>query len=163
MGTLAASGSDFGVPGRRLSFFKSYSFFIGFCFLGCCLSRGDQANQTARLALAENDQQQSASGRMSDSEKSVLRFAMLRVKEFYRASVCPDGLGLFKPDSMFAIVDPILGFVPFKPHIYLYASVYTQSIGGLTSQSFSRDLDTKKHFACKDASRAAPCITQAAR
>jgi hypothetical protein len=61
MGILAASGSNFGVPGRRLSFFKSYSFFICFSFLGGRLSGRDQANDTARFSLAENDQQQSLS------------------------------------------------------------------------------------------------------
>src|SRR5437899_9042947 len=125
MGILAASGSDFAVPGLRLSFFKLYSFFIGFCFLSCRLSSRDQANHTARFPLAEDDQQQSASSRISDSEKSILRFAMLRVKEFYRARVRPDGLSLFKPDPMFAMVGPILRFVPFKPHVYLYANVDT--------------------------------------
>src|SRR5438876_11904821 len=89
MGILAASGSNFGVPGRRLSFFKSYSFFIGFCFLSCRLSSRDQANQAARFQLAENDQQQSASSRISDSEKSIIHFAMLRVKELYCAGVRP--------------------------------------------------------------------------
>src|SRR3989442_3655177 len=125
MGILAASGSDFGVPGRRLSFFRSYSFFIGFCFLSCRLSSRDQANHSARFPLAENNQQQSASSRISDSEKSILRFAMLRVKEFYRARIRPDGLSLFKPDPMFAIVGQVLGLVPFKPHAYWYAIDYT--------------------------------------
>src|SRR5437870_3888258 len=125
IGILAASGSDFGVPGLRLSFFKSYSFFIDFCFLGCRLPSGDQANHPARFSFAENDQQQSASGRISDPEKSVLAFTMLWVKEFLRPTVRPDSLSLFKPDPMFSIVGPVLGFVPFKSHMYLYASVYT--------------------------------------
>src|SRR5690242_2346550 len=102
MGILAASGSDFGVPGRRLSFFKSYSFFIDFCFLRCRLPSRDQTNHSARFSFAENDQQQSASGRISDPEKSVLLFAMFWVKEFHRTRVRPDGLSLFEPDPMFA-------------------------------------------------------------
>src|ERR1051326_3012214 len=125
IGILAASGSDFAVPGLRLSFFRSYSFFIGFCFLSCRLSSRDQANHAARFPLAENDQQQSASSRISDSEKSIFGFAMLRVKEFHGARVSPDGLSLFKPDPMFAIVGQVLGIIPFKPHVYLYAIVYT--------------------------------------
>src|SRR5262245_3670618 len=91
IGILAASGSNLGVPGLRLSFFKSYSFFISFCFLGCRLSSRDQANHSARFSFAENDQQQTASGRISDPEKSVLLFAMLWVKEFHRTRVGPDG------------------------------------------------------------------------
>jgi hypothetical protein len=67
-------------------------------------SSPSEQNHSARFSFAENDQHQSASGRISDPEKSVLLFAMLWVKEFHRTRVCPDGLSLFKPDPMFAIV-----------------------------------------------------------
>src|SRR5207245_2982756 len=53
---------------------------------------------------------------------------MLRVEKFYGARVRPNGLRFFKPDRMFAIVGPVLGLVPFKPHVYLYAIVYTWSM-----------------------------------
>src|SRR4030095_12929654 len=115
MGILAASGSDFVVPGLRLSFFRSYSFFIGFRLLSCRLASRDQSNHSPRFPFAENDQQQAAAGRVSDPEKSVFRFAMLRVEEFHRTRVRPDRLRLFKPDPMLTIVNPVLRFVPFKP------------------------------------------------
>ena len=64
---------------------------------------------------------------MSDPKKSILCVAMSRIEEFDGPRVRPNGLSLFKPNPVFAIVDPVLRLVPLKPYIRLYAIVYTQS------------------------------------
>ena len=81
---------------------------------------------------------------MTDPEKSILSFAMLWVKEFYGAGVRPDGLSLFKPDPVLAIVGPGSLTRPIQTACNLYAIVYTKSMRNSEAGEGRRHINSRE-------------------
>jgi hypothetical protein len=66
---------------------------------------------------------------MADSNETIFFGTMLRIKELHGFRINPDGLGFFKPNSMFPEIRPVLILAPFEFHIMtVFYSIYNSQL-----------------------------------